>query len=185
MRKPGRPKGTKKNGMKYLNERQLKALISTVEKGKNLRDEIMIKLTLWLGLRVREVTNIKLEHISLDSREISIKAVKNGRRRTYQFDEEKNQKLWKKLVRYIKSVKKTNSIYLFPVYANRAGLSSDFSVHCLRHSTGVLMAKARFTAIQIQLWLRHRSILSSQRYFEQTRFEEDSRRTAEEFQAYL
>lgn len=203
MRKPGRPKGTKKNGMKYLNEQQLKAFMNAVEKRKSLRDQVMFKLGFWLGLRVSEVCNLKLEHINFNSREIFIKGVKNGRERTYQLVED-NQKLWRMIVRYSSQVNKLGSIHLFPspqnpenslsvdgvkrlfkVYAKRAGLPSDFSIHSLRHSVGTLMAKKKFTAIQIQLWLRHRSIISTQRYFEQVRFEDDARQTAKEFQTYL
>ena len=202
MRRPGRPKG-KKNGWKYLNESQLKKLMTAVERGKSLRDEVMMKLALWLGLRVKEICNIKLEHINPDSQEIFIEGAKNGRKRTYQFVEE-NEKLWKKLSRYITQVKKTNSIHLFPnprnpensltidgikrlfkVYAKKAGLPSDFSIHSLRHSCAMIRAKNNSNPIKIMLWLRHRSIKSTQRYFEQVQFENDSRDTAEQFAEYL
>jgi integrase len=203
MRKPGRPKGTKKNGMKSLNEEQLKSFMSAVEKKKSLRDIVMFKLGFWLGLRVKEIQNLKLEHINFQSQEIFIRGVKNGRERTYQLVED-NQKLWKMVSGYVSQIKKLNSIHLFPspqnpenslsvdgikrlfkVYAKRAGLPGDFSIHSLRHTIGTMMAKKKFTAIQIQNWLRHKSITSTQVYFEQARFEDDARQTAREFEAYL
>lgn len=200
MRKPGRPRG-KKNGWKYLNESQLKKFIIAVEREKNLRDEVMMKLALWLGLRVKEICNIKLEHINPDSQEIFIEGVKNGRKRTYQFVGE-NEKLWKKLSRYIKTLNSKGFLFpskkrlgmpmttdavkrLFKVYAKKAGLPSDFSIHSLRHSCAMIRAKNNSSPIKIMLWLRHRSITSTQRYFEQIEFENDSKDAAEQFAEYL
>ena len=182
---------------KYLNEDQLKAFMGQVQKG-GLRDELVFKLTLYLGLRVQEVCNIQLKDIEPDSRSITICGVKNGRVRTYADMEDR---LWKKLKRYSCSVndeylfasKKrpnkglttANLQRLFKLYANRAGLPEHFSIHSLRHSCGILMAKAKFTAIQIQLWLRHRSIMSTQTYFEQVTFERDAEQVNKEFGSYL
>lgn len=182
---------------KYLNDDQLKAFLNQVEK-RNLRDEVLFKLALYLGLRVQEVCNIQLKDIQPDSRAITIKGVKNGRIRTYADMEDK---LWKKLSRYSSSV---NDDYLFPskrkpgqkmttanlqrlfkLYASKAGLPQHFSIHSLRHSCGIMMAKAKFTAIQIQLWLRHRSIMSTQVYFEQVTFERDAQQVNQEFGSYL
>ena len=182
---------------KYLNDDQLKAFITQVEK-RNLRDEVLFKLALYLGLRVQEVCNIQLKDIQPDSRAITIQGVKNGRLRTYPDIEDK---LWKKLKRYSSRI---DSEYLFPskkrlgqkmttaaiqrlfkLYANKAGLPSEFSIHSLRHSCGILMARGKFTAIQIQMWLRHRSIMSTQVYFEQVSFERDGEQVNQEFASYL
>jgi len=182
---------------KYLNDEQLKAFITQVEK-RNLRDEVLFKLALYLGLRVQEVCNIKLDDIEQDSRAITICGVKNGRVRTYADMEDR---LWKKLKRYSCSV---NDEYLFPskkrpdkgmttanlqrlfkLYASKAGLPEHFSIHSLRHSCGIIRAKEGRSAIQIMLWLRHRSILSTQVYFETVAFEKDAEQANKEFGSYL
>ena len=51
MNKKGRPPGTKKDGLKYLNEDELKSLSSAVKKGRNLKDYLLFALILRLGLR--------------------------------------------------------------------------------------------------------------------------------------
>jgi len=74
---------------------------------------------------------------------------------------------------------------LFKFYANKAGLPEHFSIHSLRHSCGIIRAKANQSPIKIILWLRQRSISSTQVYFEQVSFERDAEQANEEFQTYL
>lgn len=190
MKKSGRPKGTSKgNGWKYLTEKQLKDFMTAVAKGKSLRDYVIFSLTLYLGLRVQEIVNIELKDIDSDMMGIAIQGVKSGRCRTYP---DLNEKLWKKLQRYIRTLNK-REIYLLPSpriegqalttqavkdlfkkYARTAGLSSDYSIHTLRHACAMLKAKNNESPIKIMLWLRHRSISSTQKYFEQVVFERDA-----------
>jgi integrase len=73
----------------------------------------------------------------------------------------------------------------FKIHAEQAGLNGDFSIHSLRHSCGILHAKRGESAIAIMLWLRHRSIQSTQIYFEQVSFEEQDKKAAETFAEYL
>jgi len=198
--KRGRPHGTKKNNWKHLNERQLQEFLKAVRKGKTLRDDVMMSLTLYLGLRAKELVNIKLRDIEAESREVTIRGVKSGRKRSYP---EIYEGLWKKLDRWIGSLK-GNETYLFPSpkvkgqpistqavknlfkkYAKEAGLPLDFSIHSLRHTCAMLKAKANESPIKIMLWLRHRSVTSTQRYFEQIQFERDVETTNHVFRSYL
>jgi len=175
-----RPKGTKKNGWKYLNEAQLRAFNLALKKHGSLRDQVMMGLTLYLGLRVSELINIKISDIEPESRQITVQGLKGGRRRSYAEIEEK---LWSKLVRYIRKERATDKLFsvtdqaaknAFKKYARLAGLNSDFSIHSLRHTCAMLKAKSGDSPIKIMLWLRHRSIQSTQRYFEQVMFENES-----------
>jgi len=197
-----RPNGTKKTGNKFLESPQLETFIKTVKKNRKLRDEVLFRLTLFLGLRVQEICNIEVGHIDLKDRTITVQGIKNGRKRIYVFDQEVD--LWRKVSRLTKQQMKEETVYLFPSpkgkaeqisttaikglfkrYAKRAGLSSHFSIHSLRHTIGVMMAEKKFTAIQIMHCLRHRNVTSTQVYFEGVNFKEDDKRMSRDFGTFL
>lgn len=199
-----RPKGSKKVGLKYLNQNQLERFFKEIDKSKNACDIFLFRLILFLGLRVQEAVNIRLVDINEDSFQIGIQAVKGGRARVYDI----NGKIWRRLKRWLRvriiiDPKRKNT-FLFPskvyhdthitpqtiknnfkLYSKRAGLDQSFSVHSLRHSCGVLKAKANHNSIDIMLWLRHRSITSSQVYFEQAELEKQAEETAQLFESFL
>jgi len=197
-----RPKGSKKNGLKYLNQQELERFFRAIDKERNPLDCFIFRLILFLGLRVSEACQIKMKDLNFESFQIAIYGVKNGRNRTYDLD----GKLWRRLKRWLKVRKDFNgkNPYLFPStqlhddhiseqciknrfkkYLNHAGLNSDFSIHSLRHSCGIAMAKAGESPISIMLWLRHRSVQSTQVYFEQLQDEEMNSRAKQYFQNYL
>lgn len=179
MKKAGRPEGTKKNGLKYLNNEQLKAFITAVEKGKNRRNELLMKLTLFLGLRVGELARIKTADVEEDSRAITVQGLKGGRKRTYS---ELPPKLWRMLQRWMRenpgeqvfSLTEQAIKNVFKKVAKEAGLNGSFSIHTLRHTVGIMKARQGDSPIKIMLWLRHRKIDSTQVYFEQVEFENES-----------
>jgi len=197
-----RPKGSKKNGLKYLNEEQLKKFFQAVDKERNPLDCFIFRLILFLGLRVSEACGIRMRDLNFESFQIAIYGVKNGRNRTYDLP----SKLWRRLKRWLRVRKDFNgkNPYLFPStqlydaplseqtvkmsfkkYLNHAGLNGDFSVHSLRHSCGIQMARAGESPISIMLWLRHKSVQSSQIYFEQLQDEAMNSRAKLHFQNYL
>lgn len=203
MGKAGRPLGSKKSGLKYLDENQLKMLFSAIDTSRDRCDMFLYRLILFLGLRVSEATQIKLSDLNLDSYQIFVQALKNGRSRVYDLD----GKLWFKLEKYLKirkKIAKNKNPYLFPstryfdkpvssqnikmrfkMHVEQASLNSDFSVHSLRHSCGILHAKRGKSPIEIMGWLRHRNINSTQIYFEQITFENQDREAAEMFSDFL
>lgn len=201
-----RPIGTIKTGAKSLSDSQLGDFKKTIQKKKKLRDEVLYRIILFLGLRVQEAANIKLEHIDIREGSLFIWGIKNGRKRPYHFlDEESEEEpdIWKKLFKLAEQQTKAGAIYLFSSpkdikkqisteaikglfkrYARKAGLSSSFSIHSLRHSRGRQMAEKGYTAIQIMAWLRHRNVKSTQIYFEEARFEKDDRKMLKDFEAF-
>lgn len=199
----GRPKGTEKIGLKYLNEKELERFFKAVDRSRDKRDSFLFRLILFLGLRVQEAANLKMEDINFDSYQLSVKGLKNGRSRVYDL----NGKLYHKLKMWMKErgkIADNKNPYLFPstryfdepatvqslknhfkIYAEKAGLNTDFSVHSLRHSCGILHARKGESPIAIMLWLRHRSVNSTQIYFEQVDFEGQDKRAAEMFSEFL
>lgn len=186
-----RPKDTKKPGLKYLNEAQLKAFKGSLEKYGSIRDRVMMGLILYLGLRVQELVNIELSDIETDSRQITIRGLKHGRTRSYSGIEEK---LWKKFSTYLRQSKVKDRVFpitaqaaknVFKKYAKIAGIPAEFSIHSLRHSCAILRIKNGDSPAMVMLWLRHRSITSTQRYFEQVIFEGEARNMNHLFETYL
>ncbi len=198
-RKPGRPAGTVKGGaIKFLNDRELKAFFSAVDKEpdsfRRVRDRLAFRLTLFFGLRVKELRQILLDDLNADGKQIAIRGLKGGRERTYDLIDEitSGVQAWLK--------KRPAGPYLFPhslrpdepiddgtvaaafkKYAKRAKLSPSFSVHSLRHSCAIGLAKKGASPIRVMMWLRHRSVESTQVYFEQVQFEGDENRVRQVF----
>ena len=78
-----RPMNSKKPGLRYLNEAQLKAFKRALAEHGSIRDRVMMGLTLYLGLRVQELVNIELSDIETYSQQITIRGLKGGRVRSY------------------------------------------------------------------------------------------------------
>lgn len=203
--KAGRPKGSKKTGLPYLDEGQLEAFMRAVKRGKSLRDDLAFGLTLYFGLRVTELCHIKIDDIKPDSFGLHIAGAKSGRERSYS---QIHPRLWNKLKKWLKMREKfeysKSNNYLFPSkslygraiteqgmkmtfkkYAKEAGLSNGFSIHSLRHSCGIAHAKAKESPIQIMLWLRHRALSSTMIYFEKVEFEKQGEKANQTFDRFL
>lgn len=200
-----RPFGTKKNELKYLDENQLSRFFQAVKKAKNPQHELWFDLCLYFGLRVTELTHLKLEDIKEDVHGIEIRGRKNGLTMLYRRIDEK---LWRKLQRWLRishnSSYAQGCTYLFPSptdynkpiseqavkmafkkYCKLAGLDNSFSVHSLRHTCGVLKARNGDNPIEIKDWLRQKSLDSTLVYLQKIRFENQSERASEIFGAYL
>lgn len=208
MKKAGRPQGSKKTGLKYLNPQQLSAFLKAVDSSNNIRNQFMFRLCLYLGLRVGELARIRLADVDFDEIKITIAGLKNGRKQTYDVE----GSLWRRLKKWLavrevwanrKSEWKKN-YFLFPhrlehdrhittqaikrafkTYCNDAELSVDFSVHSLRHTCAVLMVKDGTSPVQIMKWLRHRSVTSTQVYFEMIEFDNQAEEAKQTFGKYL
>jgi len=73
----------------------------------------------------------------------------------------------------------------FKRYAAEAGLSEDFSIHSLRHTCAIQLVRSNWSAVRIQKWLRHKSLQSTEIYFEQVQMAEDDVEANQEFSQYL
>jgi len=200
-----RPVGTKKQNFAYLDETQLRRFFQAVKKARNIQHELWFDLCLYFGLRVSELTYIKLSDIRSDIYGIEIQGLKNGLKMLYR---RIDPRLWRKLMRWLKERKKLryakDNIYLFPSsvlysepvnvqtiktafkkYCKIAGLDDGYSVHSLRHSCGMLKAKAGHHPIDIKDWLRQKSLDSTLQYLRMIRFEEQSTEATRVFGSYL
>lgn len=191
-----RPKNTKKNGIKYLTEEELKLLFREAKK-ESQRDLLLLKLSYVLGLRVSEAVQIKKDEVDLDLKTIKIRGKKGGKEKLYQLKAPEYKQIWSKLKAQLKKSKndylfssnrRDNHITaqaaknLFKKYLIKAGLRRELSIHSLRHSCGVTMAKSGLSPLMIQDWLRHKSTLSTRVYYEQAEFEHTASYMASIFQ---
>lgn len=163
--------------MKYLNESQLERFNKTLKRSGNLRDILIFELTIYFGLRVSELLNLRVSHIDFTNQQLTIQGSKGGYKRTYA---NVSEKLLKKVAKYIKEFEiedqlfmiSRQSIYkLFKKYLRSAKIDGRFSPHSLRHSTAFLMIRNGASPYEVRNWLRHKSIMSTQVYFENIAFE--------------
>lgn len=203
-----RPKGTKKNGLKYLDNTQLKKFFDAVRKDKEFQYEVWYNLVLYFGLRVTELVNLRMENIKPDIRGLVIRGRKDGLTQTYR---KVDPVLWQKLQIWlkirdarlsqaaspyvfpspIKRLRKTNHVTeqavktVFKRCAKEAGLDKDFSVHSLRHSCGMLKAQHGDHPIAIKEWLRQKSLNSTLVYLQEIEFENQNLEASQIFRTYL
>ena len=203
-----RSNGTKKNGFKYLDSNQLKKFFDVVRKDQEYQHEVWFNLILYFGLRVCELTGLKMENIKPDIRGLEITGVKNGLTQTYR---KIDPVLWQKLEIWlqirsarlshglsafvfpspIKRLAKTHHVTTqsvkacFKKFAKEAGLDASFSVHSLRHTTGMLKALHGDHPIAIKDWLRQKSLDSTLIYLQQIEFENQNKEASKIFGAYL
>ena len=103
-----RPKGTKKDGIKYLSESELAAFMKATRKNK--RDSFLFSLILFVGARVSEITQLRLIDVNEQSFQILIQAKKNGTSRHYTM----SGKLWKKYRAWVRERAKMNHAAMNP-----------------------------------------------------------------------
>ncbi|MFC2166654.1 tyrosine-type recombinase/integrase [Acidobacteriota bacterium] len=203
-----RPKGTKKNGLKYLDNTQLKKFFDAVRQDEEFQYEVWFDLILYFGLRVCELTGLEMKDIKPDIRGIEITGRKNGLTKVYRkidpvlwqkveiWLQIRNARLCHGLSAYvfpspIKRLAKTKSISeqavknAFKKYSRIAGLDKDFSVHALRHSCGVLKAKHGDHPIAIKEWLRQKSLNSTLVYLQEIEFQNQNIEASQIFGVYL
>ena len=144
-----------------------------------VRDRLIIELALGTGLRVSELSNLKVEDLFLKKGQNSlhVRNGKGGKARIVQFSAG-----LKNLIRTYLDYRKTDSDYLFPSQRNprmtpsaiqqtfkrwaaRAGLPKRYSIHCLRHTYATRLHKASgYNLRLVQKQLGHSSVSTTQVY---------------------
>ena len=151
---------------KYLSQKEVERFFECIE---DPRDKALFGTIYFYGLRVSEATLLTLRDIDLGRKRIFIPRLKggiSGERPLIRTMEDLLRKYLK--VRIPKgdglftgregNLKKQRIQQLFKYYAEKAGLNSRFSVHCLRHSIATHLLEAGEGIEFVKDHLGHRNI---------------------------
>ena len=158
--------------------------------GSNPRDFCILQLFLQTGMRVSELVSLTLEDIDWEARTVTIQG-KGKKERVMELEKKAIQALKNYLTQrpsaldthvflnYVgqgisdRGVKK-----LIEKYRQLAGIEKKFSTHSLRHTFGTYKAEKGVSPFQLQQWLGHTSITTTQIYVHMSR--EYARRAMEQ-----
>lgn len=170
---------------RFLNTDEAKALVESPELYDVLaiRDRAILELLYSSGLRVSELTSLKLDSVSLENEIIKVKG-KGGKERIVPFGQKAKAALMKYLDKrkeLLSGKKLIESDHLFlnykgePItsrsidrivkkYRTKAGLSKKVSPHILRHSFATHLLEGGADLRVIQELLGHSSLSTTQNY---------------------
>lgn len=164
----------------FLTDAEMKKFLSAARRGRyGVRDFCMMLVAFRHGLRVSELTDLKLQDLDLDTGRIFVRR-KKGSLSTHQpidGDELRALRAW---LREREKRADGNSSYLFfsergpftrqavnylvEQIAKRAGFNFKVTPHTLRHSTGYYLANKGYDTRLVQDYLGHRNITHTVRY---------------------
>ena len=164
---------------KALNTTECKSLITACD---NLRDQAIVSILIYCGLRSKELCDLKIDDIDLKNRFIYVrdhgKGIKNRHERKVimSHDCAKNVKLWTE----VRPTLDDNDSLFFTVngekltglrlnriiksIARKAGLSENVYTHLLRHTCATNMLRSGIPITEVALQLGHRSLSSTMVY---------------------
>lgn len=128
------------------NEEELKKFYNSVWNSKNFKDMLIIKTLLYTGIRVSELTNIKLEDVDFDKCQIKVIEGKGKKDRIVPFPSQFKEIL----MGHMQTNKQKNGIYLFESswhkkyttrgiqkmfkkYVKEANIMGNLTPHKMRH----------------------------------------------------
>ena len=167
-----------KTAPKWLTKREQYALVRAVQKGNRPRDEALIMLMLHTGLRVGEVSNLRIGDISISPRkgEVIVRGGKGEKFRTVPL----NSNLRKALNAYLSMRPSVNHDYLFVgqkgkrlrppgIYylVKKYGYGArieDISPHTLRHTFGKNLVDVAVSLDRVAALLGHKNLNTTRIY---------------------
>lgn len=155
----------------YMTESETKIIFDTVEKP-------LIKLVLqtlyYTGMRIGELTELKVDDVDFDGNLIHIKKGKGGKERTIPLHKELKRLLFDYMNNWRLNV---NSEYIFCTKTGRisqvyisselkktlilSGIQKDITPHSYRHSFASNLIKKGVSVVQVQKLLGHESLITT------------------------
>lgn len=164
----------------YLRPDEYATLLSCA--GSHPRDFAILQLFLQTGIRVGELVQLRVADIDLKEGVLKVTSGKGKKQR--EIDLEK--KAIHAIKNYLTTRQQTGDDHLFlsyqgsgmsdravkklvEKYKKQAGITKQFSCHSLRHTFASYKAEHGVSAFQLQQWLGHASVTTSQIYVHMTR----------------
>ncbi|MFP4000686.1 MAG: site-specific tyrosine recombinase/integron integrase [Thermoplasmata archaeon] len=162
---------------KYLKEDEVRKLLNSPER-KNVRDRLILRILYRCGLRVSEVTSLKIQDINFDEGMITVRGGKGDKDRIVPIDDDTLDliQLYKGdkdkgvliLSQRGKALSNRQVERIVKKYAKRAGLKKNVYPHMLRHSFAVHSLKSGMNLRSVQKMLGHASLTTTQIYLDLT-----------------
>ena len=170
-------------GKRHLTKDEVLKVCDAVKKGSRypVRDELMILMCFYHGLRVSELTGIRWQHINLKSNVLQVKRKKGSIDTTHPIFNKRVLMLVRKLHR---NQGKPSTGFIFqnerknPVSNNAfqkmigkfssLALGIKWNAHALRHGCGTAMIEAGYPIRKVQNWLGHSNIQNTVKYLHET-----------------
>lgn len=162
---------------KYLKEDEVRKLLNAPEREKT-RDRLILRILYRCGLRVSELTSLKIEDIDFDDKMITVRGGKGDKDRVVPIDDETLDliQLYKKdadkgvliLSQRGEALSTRQVERIVKKYAKKAGIEKNVYPHMLRHSFAVHSLKAGMNLRSVQKMLGHSSLTTTQIYLDLT-----------------
>lgn len=173
---------TRSKNRSFLTQKEIELLLSQTSVGKNqIRNNCMLQLCYFHGLRVSELLGLKLSDFDMSSGVLFVRRLKNGLSTAHPLNPRVQQVLKAWLLLRSKLKVADESVYLFPSvkgtmltrqtiyllfqrYGEQAKLDVKVHPHMLRHACGYELANKGMDTRLIQDYLGHRNISHTVRY---------------------
>lgn len=178
--------------IKYLTQKEALSLFNSIESCGSLhstRDLAIFRLAYRCGLRVSEISLLKLQNYNMSKGEIYCRRLKGSNNNTLRLDEKTraaldkyiNESNIKSESQIIFTSQKNNPIsrqtldYLTKKYCTMADIEdkSKHHFHALKHTTAVHLAECDMDIKELQWWLGHKSVSNTEIYFQFTTKQQD------------
>ncbi|MFP3872697.1 MAG: site-specific tyrosine recombinase/integron integrase [Candidatus Aenigmatarchaeota archaeon] len=172
---------------KYLKEDEVRKLLNAPEREK-IRDRLILRILYRCGLRVSELTSLRIEDIGFEEGMITVRGGKGDKDRIVPIDDETLDliQLYKKdaeegvliLSQRGEALSTRQVERLVKKYADKTDIKKNVYPHMLRHSFAVHCLKSGMNLRSVQKMLGHSSLTTTQIYLDLTG--EDVKRDYEE-----
>ena len=180
------------NKIKYLTQHEAKALFDAIESSNSshsIRDLVIFRIAYRCGLRVSEISLLKVQDYNAEKGELYCKRLKGSNNNTLRLDS-KTKSILDKYIRensitstsqILFTSQKNNPIsrqtldYLMKKYCSLAGIEdkSKYHFHAIKHTTAVHLAESDMDIKELQWWLGHKAVTNTEVYFQFTTKQQD------------